>query len=307
MKPMSDFVVGTRGSKLALAQTNLVVEQLKQINSEINIQVEIIKTEGDILSEKSLPLIGGKGIFIKEIEQALRNGKIDFAVHSMKDMPTELPQGLIFAAIPKREDPRDVMISRYGMGLEDLPTKTRIGTGSPRRASQLRDFRNDLEILDIRGNIDTRLRKLDEGNYDVIILAAAGLNRLGLSEKVTDFISCDIMLPSVGQGALAIEMRNEKSTLRDLISQLDHSETRCEVEAERIFLNSLGGGCHTPIASLGRVRDGKLSLRGLVSDPGGQNVLKENIEGNPTEHIKMAEKLADTLLEQGARELLALD
>jgi hydroxymethylbilane synthase len=301
---MSEVVVGTRGSRLALAQADLVIEQLKTKHPNQSFRVEIIQTEGDKLSQESLFVIGGKGIFIKEIEEALLDKKIDLAIHSLKDMPTEQPDGLILGAILEREDPRDVLISRSGLSLKNLLLRSRIGTGSPRRGAQLLAWRADLQIAEIRGNVDTRLKKLEAGQYDAIIVAAAGLKRLGLEERITDFIPTEILLPAVGQGALAVEIRADDARMKTLVASINHSQTAREVLTERAFLEVLGGGCRAPIAALAQERNGQMQLEGLVAQPDGHQITRDKISGRPEESKKLAHHLAETLIQRGAKKII---
>ncbi len=298
--------IGTRGSKLALAQTHSVVEQLKNIAPEISPEVCVIKTSGDIMQDVSLMQIGGQGAFVKEIEEALLAGKVDLAVHSMKDVPGEIPEGLTFAAILKREDVRDVLVSRGKVKFEYLPKGARIGTGSQRRGAQLKAFMPDLEIVPLRGNIDTRLKKIETENLTGIVLAAAGLKRLGYVEAVTQFLPTEIMLPAVGQGALGLQARENDAALISLCAKLNHHATSVEVTAERSFLKALGGGCRLPIAAYGLIENGRLTLEGLVAAPNGTSWARDKVWGELAEAFAMGQKLADMVLEKGGRKLLEL-
>src|SRR5512145_2653207 len=235
--------IGTRGSKLALAQTHFVVERLKKVAPEIEAEVVVIKTSGDIMQDVSLLQIGGQGVFVKEIEEALLAGSIDLAVHSMKDVPGDIPEGLMFAAILEREDVRDVLVSRGRTKFEFMPKGARIGTGSLRRGAQIKSFMPDIQIVPLRGNIDTRLRKIETENLTGVILAAAGLKRLGYAETITQFLPTEIMLPAVGQGALGLQARRTDTELIGLCARLNHAVTAAEVTAERSYLRALGGGC----------------------------------------------------------------
>ncbi|MBI1730275.1 hydroxymethylbilane synthase [Candidatus Acetothermia bacterium] len=301
---MSEIIVGTRGSRLALAQTDLVIEQLKTKDHSQNFRVEIIQTEGDKLSHESLSVIGGQGIFIKEIEEALLQKKIDLAIHSLKDMPIEQPDGLFLGAILEREDPRDVLISRSGLSLKHLPLRSRIGTGSPRRGAQLLAWRSDLQIIEIRGNVDTRLKKLEAGQYDAIIVAAAGLKRLGLTKQITESISPEILLPAVGQGALAVEIRADDAQMKALVASINHAQTAREVKAEREFLAILGGGCRAPIAALAREKSGQMQLEGLVAQPTGHQIIRDKISGLAEQSKELAAHLAEMLLQRGAKKII---
>ena len=301
--------MGTRQSALALTQTNLVIENLKALcrerGWEIEFVIEKIVTKGDRIVDVTLSKVGGKGLFVKEIEQALLERKIDIAVHSMKDVPSELPEGLVIGAVPKRADPRDCLISRDGRKLDELPSGARIGTSSLRRSCQLKAHRGDLELLPVRGNIDTRLKKLESENFDAIVLAAAGLVRIGWTDRISEYLDPAVCLPAVGQGALGIECRAEDAELMELIALIDDVETRLSVEAERAFLGRLNGGCQVPIGAYAeRGKDnGALRLTGMVGTPDGSLLLKETMTGgNPAE---LGIKLADALLARGAESILA--
>ncbi|WP_018131502.1 hydroxymethylbilane synthase [Effusibacillus pohliae] len=300
---MRRIKVGTRQSALALTQTNWVCSQLESIYPGLAIGTEKIVTKGDRILGVTLSKVGGKGLFVKEIEQALLDGTIDFAVHSMKDLPAEMPDGLMIAAVPEREDPRDVLISRDGRSFSQLPKGAKVGTSSLRRAAQLKAARPDLEIRSLRGNIDTRLRKLDEEGLDAIILAAAGLSRMGWLSRATERLPVDICIPAVGQGALAIQCRADDEKLIELLSVLDHLPTRLEVTAERAFLGKLNGGCQVPIGGYAEYQDGFVSLRGMVGTPDGCTLLKEFAEGEQPQELGVL--VAEKLLEKGAREILA--
>jgi len=303
---MKQLVVGSRASKLALTQTNLVIYQLKQIHSDLEIEIEKIVTEGDQRLSESLPAIGGKGVFIKEIENALLDHKIDFAVHSLKDMPTEMTPGLTFAAILKRADARDALISRENIGLSELKPGAVVGTGSPRRACQLLAHRPDLDISNIRGNVDTRLRKLDEGEYDAILLASAGLERLGLSDRVTEKLEIKVMLPAVGQGALALQIRANDNRTSELLNSLNDFETEAATTAERQFLHKMGGGCSAPITAYAVVDRNELKMEGLVSLPDGSQSIRDGISGKFSEATELGSELAERLLANGAAEIIKL-
>lgn len=300
---MRKFTAGTRQSALALTQSTWVIAQLEHVHPGISIRMEKIVTKGDRILDVTLSKVGGKGLFVKEIEQALLDGTIDFAVHSMKDMPAELPEGLMIAAVPEREDPRDVLISRDGRTFSELPKGAKIGTSSLRRAAQLKHARPDLQIVSLRGNIDTRLRKLEEEGIDAIVLAAAGLSRMGWLERETERLSVDICIPAVGQGALAIQCRSDDTEMRQLLSVMDHQPTRQEVTAERAFLGKLNGGCQVPIGAFADYHDGSLSLRGMVGTPDGATLLKEFAEGDQPAELGL--QVAEKLLAKGAGEILA--
>lgn len=300
---MKPIVVASRRSELALTQTRWVIAQLKQIRPDTDFVIKEFVTKGDRILDVTLSKVGGKGLFVKEIEQALLDGEADFAVHSMKDMPAILPEGLTIGAIPRREDARDVLISKNGASIEELPEGAIIGTSSLRRQAQLLHYRPDLQIETLRGNIDTRLRKLDSGNYDAIILAAAGLIRMGWSSRVNQYLTEDICLPAVGQGALAIECRADDTEMLELIRQLHHHETALVTMAERAFLHRLEGGCQVPIAAYAEVDGSRIRLTGLVATPDGSRVVKDFVTG--THPKALGEELAERLIAKGAGEILA--
>jgi hydroxymethylbilane synthase len=303
------LVIGSRGSKLALTQARFVQSELQRIYPLIETRIEIIKTSGDVNAEP-LAVIGGKGVFTKELEDALLDRRIDLAVHSLKDLPTILPEGFTIAAICKREDPRDALVlGRSSRGanasIAGLPKKATVGTSSPRRLAQLKHLRNDLVFADLRGNVDTRLRKLDEGQYDVLVLACAGLRRLGLENRISAAIPSEQMLPSPGQGALAIETRSQDQQITAELGKLDHKFTRLACTAERAFLRSLGGGCQLPIAAYASVRDKIIKLDGLVADTQGKKIIRDRVSGSIDSAEQLGIDLAEKLLANGARELLA--
>lgn len=301
---MRKIIVGSRRSKLAITQTNWVIDQLKQLGVPFEFEVKEIVTKGDQIQDVTLSKVGGKGLFVKEIEQAMLNKEIDMAVHSMKDMPAVLPSGLTIGCIPPREDHRDALISKNHIPLEDLKEGSVIGTSSLRRSAQLLANRPDLEIKWIRGNVDTRLEKLANEDYDAIILAAAGLSRLGWKkEVVTQFLDTDLCLPAVGQGALSIECREDDDELLTQLQKLTCEETKLAVEAERAFLDKMEGGCQVPIAGFGTVKEnGEVSLAALVASPDGKTIYKEVIDGaNP---IEVGNEAARMLSEKGAKALI---
>ncbi|MBI4714921.1 MAG: hydroxymethylbilane synthase [Nitrospirae bacterium] len=297
-------VIGTRGSALALWQARWVQGELERLHPGLSFSLEIIKTTGDKILDVPLAQVGGKGLFVKEIEEALLEGRIDLAVHSMKDVPAVLPQGVFIAVVPRREDPRDVLVSRDGAGLRDLRQGARVGTSSLRRIFQLRFQRTDLEIVPLRGNIDTRLRKVGEGELDAVVLAAAGIRRMGWEDRITEYLSLDVSLPAVGQGALGIECRIGDARVLDLLHPLDDPETHLCVTAERAFLSRLEGGCQAPIAGHARREAGALRIEGRVSDLEGTLLIREQLEGSPAESSALGLDLAERLLEQGAAEIL---
>lgn len=301
---MKRIVVGTRKSPLALTQTEWVMEQLQKHHPDLEIGMEKIVTKGDRILDVTLSKVGGKGLFIKEIEQAMYDRTVDFAVHSLKDMPTEMPEGLMLVAITHREDPRDVVITRDGRGFSDLPTGARVGTSSLRRAAQLTNARPDLEIVSVRGNINTRLKKLEELELDAIVLAAAGLERMGWADKISERLPTDLCIPAVGQGALAIQCRSEDKEIRQLLSVLDDANTRIIVQAERTLLGKLNGGCQIPIGAFAEFVDGgELQLTGIVGTPDGRTLLRESARG--ADAVSLGHAVADRLIEQGAGEILA--
>jgi hydroxymethylbilane synthase len=307
---MSTLIIGSRGSKLALWQSNWVKQELERLHPGLKVQIEIIKTTGDKLSEASLIKIGGKGVFTKELEEALLSGAVDLAVHSLKDLPTILPDGLHLAAITEREDVRDALIVRKGLrrtvrSVRNLPEGARVGTSSLRRRAQLKAARPDLTIIELRGNVDTRLRKVDEGDYDAIILAAAGIIRLGYGDRITARLEPDEMLPAVGQAALGIETRIKDPRVNKLLEPLNHWPTRYATEAERAALRELGGGCAVPIAAYGRVhKEYQLILEAIVADSDGRRVLKHQCKGPIDRADDLGRKLAKDLIEAGALKLL---
>ena len=296
--------IGTRGSTLALAQAHEVkaaIERLAATSSEI----VIIKTSGDDAPLDVAPGTDVKGMFVKELEEALLDGRIDLAVHSAKDLPTELPAGLILGAILARRDPHDAVSTRAGGPLAELAAGARVGASSLRRQAQVKRLRKDLEVLPIRGNVDTRLRKLDEGQYDAIILAACGLERLGLGARITQRLTSAQMLPAPGQGALAIELRADRPELAAVCAALDDARTRFAVIAERALLRSLGGGCQVPIAALGTIDDlGNLTLEGAVFTPDGQRVIRQSLSGAQESAERLGITLASHLRAKGADRLL---
>jgi hydroxymethylbilane synthase len=267
------------------------------------VRLEMIHTSGDRLAARSLADIGGKGVFVKEIEQALLDRRVDLAVHSLKDLPTEQPDGLTISCVPPREDPRDVLVPRGGGGLAGLRHGAAVGTGSPRRACQIRALRADLEIRDLRGNVDTRIEKLRRGDYDAIVLALAGLRRLGLAVDGT-VLDLDQMLPAVGQGAMAVEIRSADQELAAILAPLHDDATARAVRAERALLRGLGGGCQAPIAAVGTLRGDRLELRAMVGDPQGRLLLRDRLEGPAADPEAAGERLARALLDRGAADLV---
>jgi hydroxymethylbilane synthase len=300
----SVVVIGTRSSKLALAQTHMIRDALLAAHPDITIEVEHITTKGDVILDRPLSAIGDKGLFVTEIEEALRAGRIDLAVHSAKDLPSELPPDMAIAAFPRRADARDALIARAGLGLADLPAGACVGTSSLRRACQLRRLRPDLRIADLRGNVDTRLRKLHEGMYDAVVLAAAGLDRLGLAHEVTELLDPHVMLPAVSQGTLAIEMRAGDAAVAALLAPLDDPEARATATAERAFLARIGGGCQVPVAAYAQLGSDTLILAGLIGARDGQSVSGE-LSGPAGDPATLGTALAERLLDEGGRALLS--
>src|SRR5687768_7715514 len=302
------LVIGSRGSKLALWQAEQAKARLLALNPEIEVRIEIIKTTGDVKTDP-LSVIGGKGVFTKELEDALLDGRIDLAVHSLKDLPTVLPDRLIVSAICQRDDPRDALVvhddlKARGGSILNLPEKAVVGTSSQRRVAQLKSLRADVVVKDVRGNVDTRIRKLDEGQYDVLILASAGLRRLELEDRINAAISTEEMVPAVGQGAIAIETRADDQFVIETTGELDHPETRLCCLAERAFLRSLGGGCQFPIAGHAIVENGELRLDGLVAAPDGSKILRDQLSGSKEDVDEIGSSLAAHLIERGANSLL---
>jgi hydroxymethylbilane synthase len=294
------LVIGSRGSKLALWQANHIGDRLASLGSEW--RLEIIQTSGDRFQSGPLKEIGNKGLFTKEIEEALLDGRIDLAVHSLKDMPTELPQGLQITATPPREDARDAIIGRK---LFELPAGSRIGTGSLRRMAQLSAARPDVVVEPVRGNVDTRLRKLDEGQFDAIVLAAAGLNRLGWSHRVAEHLPVELMCPAVGQGSLAIETRADGQEAMNACLRLDDPATHACINAERAMLEILGGGCQVPIGAYAVIENSRLHIRAIVISPGGTTMVRREAEGSAADAEQIGRALGESLLENGARDILA--
>jgi hydroxymethylbilane synthase len=302
------LVIGSRGSKLALTQAGMIKAELETLNPSLAVRIEIIKTSGDVKTDP-LSVIGGKGVFTKELEDALLDERIDVAVHSLKDLPTVIPERLVVAAICKREDPRDALVLNGKLkasvaSIGTLPEGATVGTSSPRRLAQLQHLRGDLVIKELRGNVDTRLRKLDEGQYDALVLACAGLRRLGLEDRMSVPLSISEMLPAVGQGALGIETRvDDKSTI-DAVGRLDHKFTRLACVAERAFLRCLGGGCQLPIAAYAVVREKRIRLDGLVAGRDGKQIVRDRISGGLDQAEGLGNQLGMQLLDRGALELL---
>ena len=293
------LVVGTRGSNLALVQTNWVVDQLKKENPGVEFEVKIIKTKGDLIKDLPLDKIGDKGLFVKEIEKSLLDGEIDMAVHSMKDMPSYLPEGLKFAHSPKREDPRDALIFKEGYkSLDDLPQGARIGTGSKRRKYQLLKHRPDLEIVPIRGNIETRIKKIETEKVDGVVLAASGLRRAGLDDKIDYYIPTDIMLPAPAQGILALEIREDDKETEKIIDSIKDDITKIQIDAERGFLIGVNGSCHIPMGAYCEIEGEKITLTGLYGDGEGKKIVVQSQVGTLADAPKIGYELAKSVLKE---------
>ena len=295
--------LGTRGSRLAVAQAGQVADALRACGAEI--EIVIIRTSGDRLADVALADFGGKALFVREIEEALLDGRVDAGVHSLKDMPAELPGGLSLPAYPAREDPRDVLLTRSGGGLDELPRRARVATSSLRRRALLLARRPDLSIVPIRGNVDTRLRKLDEGLCDGLVMARAGLERLGLKPEHAHTLAVEEFLPAVGQGILGVEARSADGEIREALRGVDDAGTRMQAVAERAFLRRLGAGCHTPVAGHAVLVGDGISITGLVASVDGTTVLSGEVSGPGSQAEALGERLAEDLLGRGARSLLA--
>lgn len=299
------IIIASRESLLAMWQAKFIQKRLGELYPQTEVSILGMTTRGDQILDQSLAKIGGKGLFIKELEQALEDGRADIAVHSMKDMPMNVPEGFKLAAITEREDPRDAFVSIHYSGLDALPEGSVVGTSSLRRESQLRAQFPHLEVHPLRGNVQTRLRKLDEGQYAAIILAAAGLKRLGLSNRITALLSPEQSLPAVGQGALGIECRADRTDLVALMQPLHHQETAYCVEAERALSRVLGGSCQVPLGAFAEINNGTLQLRGFVAQPDGKRIVSDALNGKPETGIAMGQQLAQKLINKGAGEILA--
>ena len=295
--------LGTRASLLALQQAGWVKKRVEDLNPEVTVTLVHIKTSGDRLD---FPLfsVGGKGLFVKEIEEALAKKEVDLAVHSAKDLPAVIPEGLDLIAFPEREDPRDALVSQGGKRFGEIREGGKVGTGSLRRQAQVLNLRPDLEVVPIRGNLDTRLKKLTTLDLDAVVLASAGLHRMGWGDRIVDIFEPETMLPAIGQGALAIEARKGEEKVLRAVGPLDHAPTRISVLAERAFLQRLGGGCQVPIAGLARTFSGKLHLTGLVAAVDGKKMVKGEVEGRLEDHTRLGNRLAEELLGRGAEEVL---
>lgn len=298
--------IGTRGSRLALAQAEWVKRSLEVAHTDVRIEIVVIKTTGDALKSAPLSVIGGQGVFTKELEDALLDNRVDLAVHSLKDLPSNTPDALTLAAIPEREDPRDALVMPEGCNslnytsIKDLTHGALVGTSSPRRLAQLKHLRPDLRVAELRGNVETRLRKLDAGDYEAIILAVAGLHRLALAARITLAVSPEEMLPAVGQAALGLQTRADDDETQHRVRTLDDARTRAACLAERSLLRHLGGGCQYPIAGFAQITDDGLHLRGLIAEPSGARVLLDELTGEPDAAEPLGERLARRMLASGA-------
>ncbi len=301
---IDQLVIGSRRSKLAMVQAQYVRGELKKNYPALDIEIKAIKTTGDKITDVALSKIGDKGLFTKEIEEALLRREIDLAVHSMKDLPTELPKGLDIAAVTKREDPRDVLVSKRGFTIKTLPKNSRVGTSSLRRRAQILHLRKDLDVMDLRGNLDTRLRKLNEGLYDAIVLAYAGIKRLGLTLNLSA-ISTDNVLPQAGQGALGIEVRKDNRGVIDMVRELDDADCHLSIDAERALLSGLEGGCQVPIGVYAKVTGSKISVKAGVFSLDGSNAIRDEVEGGKEDAVKLGRALAEKILKDDrARHIL---
>ncbi|WP_374712084.1 hydroxymethylbilane synthase [Symbiobacterium terraclitae] len=301
---MNVIRVATRGSLLALTQTGWVVDRLREANPHLTFETHTFKTVGDMVLDRALSQIGDKGLFTKELEAALLDGRADLAVHSLKDLPSELPEGLVLGCVPEREDPRDVVITRDGTAFADLPAGAKVGTSSLRRVAQLRAQRPDLEYVPIRGNVDTRLRKLSEGQVDALVMAAAGLHRAGFADRITEYLDPEHCLPAPGQGALGIEIRADDARIGQVVSRIHHVPTALEVMAERAILARLEGGCQVPIGAHAEFDGGLLRVEGLIASTDGSRVIRYAAEGDAGRARSLGVEVADWLLEHGGREIL---
>lgn len=297
---MAHLRIGSRGSQLALWQANYIADLLRDQGHIVDI--DVIKTTGDKITDVALAKVGTKGMFTKEIEEAMLDRRVDLAVHSLKDLPTELAPEFVIAAVPEREDPRDAFVSARYSRIEELPAMARVGTSSLRRQAQLHAVRGDLQIIPLRGNVDTRLRKLRSGEFDAIILASAGVSRLGLTDSVRMRLDPEQMCPAAGQGALGIEARSVDSATISALKCLDHAPTRAAVECERAALNALGGGCQVPIGAYARHENGKLFLKAVVASPDGEEIIREQRSGSDPQ--KLGREVGEALLAKGARRIL---
>ena len=302
---MNKLTIGTRGSKLALYQTNLVIKNIRNIYPSIQVNTKVIKTKGDIFLEKDLTKVLDKGFFTSEIQDALYSKEIDLAVHSLKDLPTEMPQDSCIAAILPREDYRDVFLSTHKTPLSYFNEYKKIGTSSLRRKSQLLAVNNNLKILPVRGNVDTRIQKMLDGNFDGLVLAAAGVKRLGLEKHITEYLDLDVMLTAPGQGAIALETRNSDEKLKKLLSKINDEKTYMCVSAERSFLNTLGGGCHVPFAAYANIENEHINIKAFVGSLDGEVNVKDTIVGKKESYLHLGKELAERILNHGGKEIIS--
>lgn len=303
MEAREKLVIGTRGSKLALWQAEFVKSLLEEATGA-EVEIKIIHTTGDKILDVPLAKVGGKGLFTKELEVELLNGTVDLCVHSMKDVPTELPEGCILAGMPKRVDPRDVIVAHNGEDLTTLPQGAKVGTSSLRRISQVRALRPDVEIIDVRGNLDTRMRKAETGEVSIVILAAAGIKRLGWSDRISSFIPTEQMVSAVGQGAIGIEIREDDDFMIEVCKKISDAETLTCVSAERVVMNRLDGGCQVPIGAYARIEDGRLVIDGMVGSVDGTEIVRATAEGPIEDPIALGEEVTNMLKERGALKIL---
>ncbi len=301
---LEKLIIGSRGSGLALWQANWIKSQLEELHSGLQVEITIIKTSGDKIQDVPLTKIGGKGLFVKEIEEALLRREVDIAVHSMKDVPMKIPYELEISVVTERENPFDALISRDNIKLDDLPKNAKIGTGSLRRSSQLLKYRPDLEIVPLRGNIDTRIKKLDSEGLDAIILAAAGLRRMGWADKIAQIIPAEIILPAMGQGAVGIETRKHDPEVLEAIMALDHEETHLALDAERSFVDVLDGGCQVPIGAYATLEEKNITLSGLVASLDGKTIFQASQQKLLTEAKQLGQELGKEILAMGADKVL---
>ena len=301
---MNTINIGTRGSKLAIHQTKIVLKKISELYPNIKLNTKVIKTKGDILLDQDLTKVLDKGFFTSEIQEALYANEIDLAVHSLKDLPTTISEKSKIVAILKREDHRDVFVSNHKTPLNYFDKYKKIGTSSLRRKSQLLSINKDLKILPIRGNVDTRIQKMLDGNYDGLVMAAAGVKRLGLEKHITEFFDLDTMLTAPGQGAIAIEIRNSDDELKELLSKLNHDETNMCVSAERSFLKTLGGGCHVPFAAFASIKNEKMKINAFVGSLDGELTIKDCISGNKENYLRLGEEIAQRILVSGGEEII---
>ena len=298
------LVIGTRGSKLALWQSNYIKGLLEEITG-LPVELKTIKTTGDKILDVPLAKVGGKGLFTKELEVELAAGTVDLCVHSMKDVPTELPEGMYIAATPKRVDPRDALVSGKGYTLETLPEGAKVGTSSLRRVAQVRNLRPDVEIVDVRGNLDTRMRKAEDGEVDVVILASAGITRMGWADRISSYIPTDQMVSAVGQGAIGIEIREDDDFMIEVMAKVNDPETFTCVTAERVVMRRLEGGCQVPIGAYARIEGGVLVMDGLVGSVDGERIIRDRLTGDANDPVALGEAMVGRLRELGADAILA--